>query len=193
MVFGSRRNKFNLGFLNTAPREQSDMMAYEIAELRSFFSLETVIYYLSIAHMASSGRRTSIGQGCATRIVYYFTYQYTEMRPKLVAMNNFCIEHSHRRQKLLTQIALKHRCARKSLKVVVKKRRREAWEKTGYDRILSTGLSLALVRLIHFFIGVTHELVIIIKTNELPGCSFLRHRGPRTGIGCSLALFILAG
>lgn len=34
-------------------------MACETAELRSFFSLETVIYYLSIAHMASSGRRTS--------------------------------------------------------------------------------------------------------------------------------------
>lgn len=100
-----------------------------------------------------------------------------------MTVDNFCIENSYRRLILLTQKALKHRCARESLKVAVKERRREPWKNIGCNRILSTRLSLSLVRLIHLFIGVAHELVVIIKTNELPGCSLLRYRGPRNSIG----------
>ena len=100
------------------------------------------------------------------------------MRLELVAVDNFCIEHPYRRLILLTQKALKHRCARESLKVVVKERRREPWTNIGYDRILSTRLSLSFASFLGLIIRVAHELVIVIEANELPGGDLLRHGGP---------------
>lgn len=102
---------------------------------------------------------------------------------KLMAVDKFCIAHSYRKLKLLTQKALKHRCAGKSLKVVVKERRHEPWKNIGYDRISSTRFSLSLARIIHLVIGVAHELVVLIETNEFPGCSLLKPRGSRNSIG----------